>query len=316
MEKKCISKQSWRKGTKPKVTIVCHAYNHQDYISNAIDSFLMQETNFPVDIIINDDCSTDNTTDIIKKYHNLYPELIKPIYRKKNLYHKEAFSLDLFIQAEGHYIANCDGDDCWTTSNKLQIQFETLEKNPDHIFCCHLTKNFINFKIDKPKFVSIDLVIREKFNCHSSSFFFKNVFKKMNKAKLPEYLFYGFNGDYALTVFLMQNSSCIILPYIMSCYRISGKGSYHSLSSDGNIGLIKKAQSMLHIRQMIKYHLGPNEYLNISKKNFINIFSIIKRNIMSFNLFGLVKSIGVFGLLLLEYISSSILLHIQKKYKK
>ena len=93
---------------------------------------------------------------------------------------------------------------------------------------------FINFKIDKPKFVSIDLVIREKFNCHSSSFFFKNVFKKMNKAKLPEYLFYGFNGDYALTVFLMQNSSCIILPYIMSCYRISGKGSYHSLSSDGN----------------------------------------------------------------------------------
>jgi glycosyltransferase involved in cell wall biosynthesis len=311
-----ISSQKRAKGFKPKVSIVCHSYNQEDYIEDAIRGFLMQKTTFPVDIIINDDCSSDNTSNIIKKYHKLYPKIIKPIYRSKRIFLKKNFSTDLYIQAKGDYIAYCDGDDFWTSANKLQKQFETLEKYSNHIFCGHLTENFIDVKMNRPKFVSIDYVIREKFICHSSSFFFKNVFKKINKAKLPEYLFYGFNGDYALTFFLMQNSSCIILPYIMSSYRINDKGSYRSLNSNGNIGLLKKAQSMLHIRQMMKYHLGPNEYLNISKKNFIYILSIIKRSIFSINLFELVKSIGIFGLLLIEYISSSILLHLQKKYKK
>jgi len=312
-----ISSQKLAKGFKPKVSIVCFSYNQEDYIEDTIRSFLMQKTTFPVDIIINDDCSSDNTPNIIKKYQKLYPKIIKPVYRSERIFFKKNFTTDLYIQAKGDYIAYCDGDDFWTSTNKLQKQFETLEKYSNHIFCGHLTENFIDYKMNRPKFVSIDYVIREKFFCHSSSFFFKNVFKKINnKAKLPEYLFYGFNEDYALTVFLMQNSSCIILPYTMSSYRITKKSSYRSLNFNGNIGLLKKAQSMLSIRQMMKYHLGPNEYLNISKKNFIYILSIIKRNIMLFNLFELVKSIGIFGLLLMEYISSSILLHLQKKYKK
>ena len=313
--KELISNQCWPKGNKPKVTIICHTYNHENYIKDAFNSFLSQETDFPIEIIVHDDASSDKTKDIIREYVDKYPHLFKPTYKEKNNFSQNIKPIiNMLLRSKGDYIALCDGDDFWTSNNKLQLQFETLEKNSDHIFCGHLTKNFTDIKVNKLEFYSIEHVIKQQFICHTSSFFFKNVFKKLNKASLPEYLFYGFNGDYALTIFLMQNSSCIILPYKMSYYRKNDKGLYQSLKD--NEGLIKKAQSMLHVRHQMKYYLGPNEYLNISKKNFINILSIIKRNIMSFNLFGLVKSIGVFGLLLMEYISSSILLHLQKKYKK
>ena len=82
-----ISSQKRAKGFKPKVSIVCHSYNQEDYIEDAIRGFLMQKTTFPVDIIINDDCSSDNTSNIIKKYHKLYTKIIKPIYRSKRIFY-------------------------------------------------------------------------------------------------------------------------------------------------------------------------------------------------------------------------------------
>jgi glycosyltransferase involved in cell wall biosynthesis len=256
-----ISKQNWTKGFKPKVTIICHAYNHESYIDDAIRGFLIQETTFPVDIIINDDCSSDNTQSIIKKYQNLYPEIIKPIYRSERLFFKKHFTTDLYIQAQGDYIAYCDGDDFWTSESKLQKQFETLKKNPDCIFCGHLTENFNDIKMNKPKSYSIDKILNEEFICHTSSFFFKNVFKNMNKAKLPEYLFYGFNGDYALSIFLTQNSDCLVLPNKMSNYRRHDNGFYTSLKD--NNSLVKKAESMLRINHQVKYYFGPEQYLKL-----------------------------------------------------
>ena len=311
-----ISKQKWLNGIRPKVSIVCHAFNHEEYISDAIESFLIQETNFPVDIIINDDCSSDNTAKIIRKYQNLYPEIIKPIYRKHNLYsNKKSFTLDLYIQAEGDYIAYCDGDDYWTSKNKLQMQFETLEKNTDHIFCGHITTNFVDIKLDKIQFVNFNQILNDEMIAHTSSFFFKNIFKKFsnNKSKLPEYFFYGFNGDYSLSIYLTQYSECIVLPYNMSYYRIHSKGSFNSLKN--NEGIIKKAVSMLLINQQLKYYLGSETYLNLSKKNLHYSLSINKRNILSFNIFGLIKSTIYFIFLLFEFISASALLYFQKKYK-
>ena len=187
---KPIFKQKWPTGTRPKVTIICHAFNHEAYLGEAIKSFLMQETSFPVNIIIHDDCSSDKTVDIIKEYYNLHPEIIKPIYRKENLYtNKKSFTLDLYIEADGDYIAYCDGDDFWTSSNKLQMQFETLEKFTDNIFCGHLTQNFVDMKLDQPKYIDFKQILNDKMIAHTSSFFFKNIFKPFlkNKDKLPEY---------------------------------------------------------------------------------------------------------------------------------
>lgn len=120
-----------------KVSIVCNAYNHENYIGDALESFVKQKTNFQYEILVHDDASTDRTAEIIKNYVAKYPELIKPIYEETNQY---SISHDLVakIQAarvKGKYIALCEGDDYWIDSYKLQKQYDLLEKNLEVDIC-------------------------------------------------------------------------------------------------------------------------------------------------------------------------------------
>lgn len=118
----------------PLVSICCITYNHEKYIKDAIEGFLMQETDFPFEIIIHDDASTDKTAEIIREYEKKYPELIKPIYQTENQYSKGVrVSLLTYKKAKGKYIAFCEGDDYWTDPLKLQKQVTFLDKNPDYV---------------------------------------------------------------------------------------------------------------------------------------------------------------------------------------
>ncbi|WP_440953189.1 glycosyltransferase family 2 protein [Methanococcoides sp. FTZ1] len=119
----------------PLVSICCITYNHEKYIREAIESFLMQETDFPFEILIHDDASTDNTASIVREYSEKYPNIIKPIFQKKNQY-SQGVKINLtfnYPRAKGKYIAICEGDDYWTDPKKLQIQVAFLEENPDYV---------------------------------------------------------------------------------------------------------------------------------------------------------------------------------------
>ena len=121
-----------------RVSIICVAYNQEKYIKKAIDSFLMQKTNFNYEIIIHDDASTDNTINIINEYKNKYPEKIITVFEKENIYSKNESIFSRVIKyINGDYIAVCDGDDYWTDVNKLQTQFDILENNPNCSSCVH-----------------------------------------------------------------------------------------------------------------------------------------------------------------------------------
>lgn len=116
----------------PLVSICCITYNHVSYIRQCIEGFLMQKTNFSYEIIINDDCSTDGTTEIMKEYVDKYPNLIIPIYHDENQYQKGKrgmFQKFVFPIAKGKYIAMCEGDDYWIDPMKLQKQIEFLDNN-------------------------------------------------------------------------------------------------------------------------------------------------------------------------------------------
>lgn len=122
----------------PLVSICCITYNHASYIRQCLDGFLMQKVTFPIEIIINDDCSTDGTTDIICEYEAKYPDLIKPIYHTENEYSKGVrgmFATYCFPKAKGKYIAMCEGDDYWIDPLKLQKQVDFMESNPDYFLC-------------------------------------------------------------------------------------------------------------------------------------------------------------------------------------
>lgn len=130
---------------KPKVSVICVTFNQEKYIAQAIESFVMQETDFPVEIIISDDCSTDNTRVIISKYAKKYPN-IRPIFIKKNLGVVGNF-YEAIQLARGEYIAFCEGDDFWTDKNKLQKQVSFLDAHPTYSLCFHTVRVMVDGKV-------------------------------------------------------------------------------------------------------------------------------------------------------------------------
>lgn len=120
------------------VSICCVTYNHEPYIADALDGFLMQETNFAFEIIVRDDYSTDKTAAIVKQYADKYPNIIKPIFESSNQYSKGIQPFPAVMnRSTGKYIAICEGDDYWTSSVKLQRQIDFLEQNPDYSLIFH-----------------------------------------------------------------------------------------------------------------------------------------------------------------------------------
>jgi len=118
----------------PLVSICCVTYNHRRFISEAIEGFLMQRTNFEIEIVIGDDCSTDGTQEILLNYKKKYPEKFHLICRDKNIGPNKNFA-DTLKRCKGKYIALCEGDDYWTDPYKLQKQVSFLENNPDYVIC-------------------------------------------------------------------------------------------------------------------------------------------------------------------------------------
>lgn len=130
--------QTWPEGTIPYVSVVCWVHNDKDYIKESIEGILIQKTSFPIEIIIQDDASTDGTKEIIdyyeKSYHNLFNNIL-------NLENQYSLGVDItkppLLKAIGKYIALLHGDDYWTDPLKLQKQVDFLEKNLDYSMCFH-----------------------------------------------------------------------------------------------------------------------------------------------------------------------------------
>ena len=119
---------NWGGKTDPVVSVSCITYNHEPYIRDAIEGFLIQETDFPFEVLIYDDASTDKTADIIREFEALYPAIIIPIYQTENQYSKgvSVSCVYNFSRARGDYIALCEGDDYWICAEKLHLQVKVF----------------------------------------------------------------------------------------------------------------------------------------------------------------------------------------------
>ena len=119
------------------VSIRCAVYNHEPYLRQCLDGFVMQKTSFRFEAIIHDDASTDNSASIIREYAERYPDIIRPIFQTENQYSKEPGCVSRIITdaCRGKYLASCEGDDYWTDPLKLQKQVDYLEAHPDCTLC-------------------------------------------------------------------------------------------------------------------------------------------------------------------------------------
>lgn len=218
------------------VSISCITYNQEDYIEEAIKSFLMQKTNFNYEVLIHDDASKDNTPKIIKKYAKMYPEIIKPIFQNENKYSKGIkvqYEYNL-KRAQGKYIAICEGDDFWTDEYKLQKQVDYMENNPDCTLCVHAVK-----KINSQSGLEIGDIRPYKNNirCSVEDFIIGGgMFVGTNSILFPKYAFIkppkcyleSSVGDYPLQIYLAQKGYAYYIDEYMSSYRVLAKNSWSS----------------------------------------------------------------------------------------
>ena len=128
----------------PLVSVCCVTYNHEKYIAQTIDSFLMQRTDFRYEILIHDDASTDDTGAILDEYSARFPDKIHVIRQIENQYSRIPIIFPRFLlpRARGKYIALCEGDDFWTDKLKLSSQVELLEEKQKIDLCFHNTQVF------------------------------------------------------------------------------------------------------------------------------------------------------------------------------
>ena len=211
---------------KTMVSITCLTYNHEQYIVDAIEGFLMQKTNFPYEILIHDDASTDRTPEIIREYELKYPGLIKPIYQTKNQYSK-GIAVWRFneVRAKGKYIAVCEGDDYWTDQHKLQKQVDYMENHPECSLCVHAVYKVKSNKSNleqhlRPNMGNRIFTVEEIISGGGDLFGTNSIlYPAVFKDNMPNFCgAYSF-GDYPLVIYLALQGSVYYMDEFMSAYR-------------------------------------------------------------------------------------------------
>jgi hypothetical protein len=110
---------------KPLASVQMFTYNHAPYIRRAVESVLSQRTDFPFELVIGEDCSTDGTREIVVDYHRWYPEIVRVVTSEQNVgMHRNVLRTQ--EACRGEFVAFCEGDDFWHDPAKLQIQVEFL----------------------------------------------------------------------------------------------------------------------------------------------------------------------------------------------
>ena len=198
-------------------------YNQENYITQTLDSILTQKTSFPIEVIIGEDCSTDNTKKKCIDYVRRYPDIIKFFTSDKNTGMMPNFVTTLKA-CSGKYVAICEGDDFWTDSYKLQKQVELMEENPEVSICCHnsfiLNDNNVNevslFNplIIKTRYSMEEYLISSQWFVPTASIVFRN-----NMMECPDWLLNVKNGDVAVQLLLLRKGSLAYINDTMSVYR-------------------------------------------------------------------------------------------------
>lgn len=279
-----------------KVSVVCITYNHEQYIRQALDGFVMQQTSFRFEVIIGDDGSTDATQQIISEYSAIYPGLFVPVLREKNIGIANNL-FDIMQRVKGEYVAMNEGDDYWTDPHKLQLQVEHLDANPACALCFHPVK-VIND--DDPRSVSIfpsDLtgerfhledLVRENFIQTNSTMYRwggkQGIFDNYNLAAFP--------ADLYLHTLHAALGEIHMLPRVMAVYRRNGGGVFSSFSDhlalvvrwgEAHIELFRSLDAKLAWRYTDEYTAKEFTIMrtlvreHLKYENYAALFRIIKK---------------------------------------
>jgi glycosyltransferase involved in cell wall biosynthesis len=238
----------------PVLSVICVTYNHEKYIADAVDGFLMQKTTFPIEIIVGEDCSTDGTLEILKRYDD---ERLNIIARPKNIGGRNNM-LDLISRSTGKYTTWCEGDDYWVDPLKLQKQVDFLEANPDYSICFHPVKMFWEDNsqyshtfppVEFPVTTSLEDLTQSNFILACSPVY------RSYEGFLKEFGDYIVRGDYFRSILNAERGLIGFIPQVMGCYRRHPEGAWYNTNAD-------------NVEFWAKYglvHLGLFKYMDSKK---------------------------------------------------
>ncbi|MBI5965711.1 MAG: glycosyltransferase [Chloroflexi bacterium] len=239
--------------TNIKVNVAMITYNHEQFIAQAIESVLMQQTNFAIELVIGEDCSTDGTRAIVIEYARKYPEQIHIILHEHNVGAKTN-AVAVFKACRGQYLAALEGDDFWTSAQKLQLQVDALDGNPNWFICTHRINVFFEdgtqpsylAPCPSPKPVStLDDLALAPFVFTSTA-----VFRRIPIECYPDWFFQVEIGDYAHSVFYAQHGKIGFIDEVMSAYRKHEGGFWSQRES------LMQRTALARDLRIIARHLG------------------------------------------------------------
>ncbi|MHC5860777.1 glycosyltransferase [Nostoc sp.] len=250
-----------------KVSVLMITYNHESYIAQAIESVLMQQVNFEYEIVIGEDCSTDNTRQIIIDYQKNYPELIRLLLPDTNLGMHKNF-INTLQACQGQYIAMLEGDDYWTSSEKLQKQVDFLDKNLDFAICFHNVLVFWQdnshspgiFLHNQPKISTIENLLVNNFISTPSVMYRAGLVQEF-----PDWFYEQSMGDWTFHILNAQHGKIGYIDKVMAAYRVHPKGVWSSKSRESQI------KETIRMLDTIRYNLS-SQYQAIINTS-INLYS-------------------------------------------
>ena len=246
-------------------------YNHEDYIKKAVESVLMQKTNFEYELVIGEDCSRDRTRKILLELKEKYPKRISLLLQEKNIGMMENF-FQTYEECKGEYIAILEGDDYWIDPYKLQKQVDFLEVNPNFVMCTHNSQIIYEDDPDRieyrvPRFrefkkdvLNIEDQIVAKIYYHTSSVVFRN-----NNIRIPGFLInLDCSGDILLFTLLSVQGKIKYFDEVMSVYRRHNSGTLERL------GLLTVLENHMKLYKELDKYLN-HRYSYLYKQKIIRI---------------------------------------------
>lgn len=240
-----------------KVSVVTITYNHERYIAQAIESVLVQETDFDFELVIGEDCSTDDTRKIVSAYRNCYPERIRLLLPERNRGMMANFVATMNA-CRGRYMALCDGDDYWTDPHKLQKQVDFLEVHPECSMVFHNAMRIHEHGSEDPTpvipadhhpFLSIEDIVSRN-SIPTSSVMFRNGLV----GDLPVWYHDLGMGDWPLWALVTQHGHAGYLNEIMAVYRVHSGGVYSGTSTLEFLPHMLQAYDAINRGLDYKYH--------------------------------------------------------------
>ena len=212
-----------------KVSVLIITYNHEKFIAQALDSALMQKTNFDYEIVVGEDCSSDHTREIVRRYQQNHKKNIRLLLPEQNLGMLKNF-VSTFRECKGQYIALLEGDDYWTDPDKLQKQTDFLDLHPESALCFHnvnviydssprRSRPFHRFKLKK--YFTLRDIVSKHFIPTCSTMFRNRLFKDF-----PEWFYTLPMGDWPLHVLNAEHGTAGYINELMGTYRVHAGGQW------------------------------------------------------------------------------------------